>query len=58
MIILDRKQYSVIPKQEKKDVPIDNRKERQKIYNTKRWQKLRLSYLYANFLCESCGKDF
>ena len=32
------------------------RKERQKIYNTTTWQKLRLSYMQQHPLCEECLK--
>lgn len=32
------------------------RKERQKIYNTDRWRKLRLNYLSQHPLCEECLK--
>lgn len=32
------------------------RKERQKIYNTSTWQRLRLSYMQQHPLCEECLK--
>lgn len=32
------------------------RRERQKIYNTDRWRKLRLNYLSQHPLCEECLK--
>lgn len=34
--------------------PSDKRKERQKIYQSKRWQQLRLYYLSEHPLCEIC----
>lgn len=47
----------------KKKVTVNNqayyqqrRKERQKIYNTSTWQKLRLSYMQQHPLCEECLK--
>ena len=57
MLILDTKIYSAAPKQEKKDFNFGkNREERQQIYNSNRWQKLRLYYLYSNPICEFCGR--
>lgn len=35
---------------------IQRKKERQEIYNTGQWQRLRLSYLAAHPLCECCLK--
>lgn len=31
--------------------------ERQKVYNTRRWRKLRAAYLMEHPLCEICKKD-
>jgi len=56
MIFLDKKIYSAAPKKEK-DLNFEtNRDKRQKVYNSSRWQKLRLYYLYSNPICEYCGR--
>jgi 5-methylcytosine-specific restriction protein A len=51
MPFLNTKEVSSAPKNNE----IDNRKIRQSIYNTTRWQKLRLYILRKNPLCQ-CGK--
>ena len=42
------------PPKKKKTYNSDRRKERQMIYNTDRWRKLRASYLMNHPLCERC----
>ena len=45
------KTHSLQPKKSDND-----RKERQKIYNCKKWTQLRLAKLYNDPICENCGR--
>jgi hypothetical protein len=63
MILLDTKKYSVNQSIDKKKIYTlqdkgNNSKERQLIYNTSKWHKLRQYKLASNPICEICNGQY